>query len=112
MVTAAFIGPGTVTMCTLVGVRTGSTLLWALVFSVLATIVLQEMSARLGIMTRMGMGEALREHLPLGVVRLAVLVLVFSAIVVGNAAYEGGNLSGAVLGLQAGLGEGLVSAGS
>ena len=112
MVTAAFIGPGTVTMCTLVGVRTGSTLLWALVFSVLATIVLQEMSARLGIMTRMGMGEALREHLPLGVVRLAVLVLVFSAIVVGNAAYEGGNLSGAVLGLQAWLGEGLVSVSS
>ena len=58
MVTAAFIGPGTVTMCTLVGVRAGSTLLWALVFSVLATIVLQEMSARLGVVTRMGMGEA------------------------------------------------------
>ena len=55
MVTAAFIGPGTVTICTLVGVRTGSTLLWALVFSVLATIVLQEMSARLGVITRMGM---------------------------------------------------------
>ena len=111
MVTAAFIGPGTVTMCTLVGARTGSTLLWALVFSVLATIVLQEMSARLGVVTRMGMGEALREHLPSGVVRLAALVLVFSAIVVGNAAYEGGNLSGAVLGLQAWLGEGLASSG-
>ncbi|MBK97407.1 MAG: manganese transporter [Balneola sp.] len=111
MVTAAFIGPGTVTMCTTVGVRTGSTLLWALVFSVLATIILQEMSARLGVVTRMGMGEALRERLPSGVVRLAVLVLVFSAIVVGNAAYEGGNLSGAVLGLQAWLGEGLASSG-
>ena len=106
MVTAAFIGPGTVTMCTLVGVRTGSVLLWALVFSVLATIVLQEMSARLGVVTRMGMGEALRERLPSGMVRWAALVLVFSAIVVGNAAYEGGNLSGAVLGLQAWLGDG------
>lgn len=111
MVTAAFIGPGTVTMCTLVGVRTGSTLLWALVFSVLATIVLQEMSARLGVVTRMGMGEVLRERLPLGVVRLAALILIFSAIVVGNAAYEGGNLSGAVLGLQAWLGESLASGG-
>jgi len=110
MVTAAFIGPGTVTMCTLVGVRTGSTLLWALVFSVLATIVLQEMSARLGVVTRMGMGEALREHLPSGMVRIAALILVFSAILVGNAAYEGGNLSGAVMGLQAWLGEGLASA--
>ena len=111
MVTAAFIGPGTVTMCTLVGARAGSTLLWALVFSVLATTVLQEMSARLGVVTRMGMGEALREHLPSGVVRLAALLLVFSAIVVGNAAYEGGNLSGAVLGFQAWLGEGLASSG-
>jgi manganese transport protein len=109
MVTAAFIGPGTVTMCTLVGVRTGSVLLWALVFSVLATIVLQEMSARLGVVTRMGMGEALRERLPSGMVRWAALVLVFSAIVVGNAAYEGGNLSGAVLGLQAWLGDGSVT---
>ena len=105
MVTAAFIGPGTVTMCTIVGVRTGSTLLWALVFSVLATIVLQEMSARLGVVTRMGMGEALRERLPSGVARMAALVLVFSAIVVGNAAYEGGNLSGAVLGIQAWIGD-------
>lgn len=105
MVTAAFIGPGTVTMCTIVGVRTGSTLLWALVFSVVATIVLQEMSARLGVVTRMGMGEALRERLPSGVARIAALLLVFSAIVVGNAAYEGGNLSGAVLGIQAWIGE-------
>ena len=111
IVTAAFIGPGTVTMCTLVGVRTGSTLLWALVFSVMATILLQEMSARLGVVTRMGMGEVLRERLPSGLVRLAVLVLVFSAIVVGNAAYEGGNLSGAVLGLQAWLGGGLATGG-
>jgi len=105
MVTAAFIGPGTVTMCTIVGVRTGSTLLWALVFSVVAAIVLQEMSARLGVVTRMGMGEALRERLPSGIARMAALLLVFSAIVVGNAAYEGGNLSGAVLGIQAWIGE-------
>jgi Mn2+/Fe2+ NRAMP family transporter len=101
MVTAAFIGPGTVTMCTIVGVRTGSALLWALVFSVVATVVLQEMSARLGVVTRLGMGEALRERLPQGLARFGALTLIFSAIVVGNAAYEGGNLSGAVLGMQA-----------
>jgi len=101
MVTAAFIGPGTVTMCTIVGIRTGSALLWALVFSVVATVVLQEMSARLGVVTRLGMGEALRERLPQGLARFGALALLFSAIVVGNAAYEGGNLSGAVLGIQA-----------
>lgn len=74
MVTAAFIGPGTVTMCTIVGVRTGSDLLWALVFSVVATIVLQEMSARLGVVTRLGMGEALRERLPQGLARIGALI--------------------------------------
>jgi Mn2+/Fe2+ NRAMP family transporter len=108
MVTAAFIGPGTVTMCTIVGVRTGSALLWALVFSVVATVVLQEMSARLGVVTRLGMGEALRERLPQGLARFGALALVFSAIVVGNAAYEGGNLSGAVLGIQAWFTNGVV----
>ena len=110
MVTAAFIGPGTVTMCTIVGVRTGSALLWALVFSVVATVVLQEMSARLGVVTRLGMGEALRERLPQGLVRFSTLSLVFLAIFVGNAAYEGGNLSGAVLGIQAWFSNGLIDA--
>ena len=112
MVTAAFIGPGTVTMCTIVGVRTGSALLWALVFSVVATIVLQEMSARLGVVTRLGMGEALRERLPQGMARVGALILVFSAIVVGNAAYEGGNVSGAVLGIQAWIDKGVVTGSS
>ena len=96
-------------MCTIVGVRTGATLLWALVFSVVATVVLQEMSARLGVVTRLGMGEALRERLPQGLARFGALALVFSAIVVGNAAYEGGNLSGAVLGIQAWFTNGVVA---
>lgn len=45
---AAFIGPGTVTTATLAGARHGFTLLWALTFLTFATVVLQEMSARLG----------------------------------------------------------------
>ena len=70
--------------------------------------VLQEMSARLGVVTRLGMGEALRERLPQGFARFGALALVFSAIVVGNTAYEGGNLSGAVLGIQAWMSDGLL----
>ena len=42
LVTAAFIGPGTVTLCTLAGVNFGYTLLWAMTLSIVATIVLQE----------------------------------------------------------------------
>ncbi len=97
---AAFIGPGTVTVCTLAGVRSGYTLLWALLFSVIATIVLQEMTGRLGIITRKGFGEAIRGQLVNPVVRGIGILLVLSAIVIGNIAYEGGNISGAVLGWE------------
>lgn len=98
LVTAAFIGPGTVTVCTLAGVNSGYMLLWALLFSVIATIVLQEMTARLGLITQKGFGEAIRGELKTPIIRIAGIVLVLGAIVVGNAAYEGGNISGAVLG--------------
>jgi NRAMP (natural resistance-associated macrophage protein)-like metal ion transporter len=100
LVTAAFIGPGTVTTCTLAGVETGYTLIWAMVFSIVATIVLQEMAARLGFITRSGLGEALRAQFTTPGVRLAVFALVIGAILIGNAAYESGNLSGGVLGLD------------
>lgn len=100
LVAAAFIGPGTVTVCTLAGVRSGYTLLWALLFSVIATIVLQEMTGRLGIITRKGFGEAIRGQLVNPVVRGIGMILVLSAIVIGNIAYEGGNISGAVLGWE------------
>lgn len=60
LVAAAFIGPGTVTTASVAGASTGYALLWALAFSIFATIVLQEMSARLGLISREGLGEALR----------------------------------------------------
>jgi len=98
LVTAAFIGPGTVTVCTLAGVNSGYTLLWALLFSVIATIILQEMTARLGLITQKGFGEAIRGELQNPLLRIFGITLVLGAIVIGNAAYEGGNISGAVLG--------------
>ncbi len=100
LVTAAFIGPGTVTVCTLAGVRSGYMLLWAILFSVIATVILQEMAARLGVVTRNGFGEAIRKELTKPLMRILAVVLVLGAIVIGNAAYEGGNISGAVLGFN------------
>ena len=49
LVTAAFVGPGTITTASSAGASFGFALIWALVFSVIATIVLQEMAARLGL---------------------------------------------------------------
>ncbi len=100
LIAAAFIGPGTVTLCSIAGVNFGFALLWAMVLSVIATIVLQEMSARLGLITQKGLAEVIREEIHPGFVKTLVIFLVLSAIVVGNAAYEAGNISGGVLGLS------------
>ena len=61
VVAAAFIGPGTVTTCTVSGASYGYTLLWALLFSTISVIVLQSMASKLGIVKKVGLGEALRE---------------------------------------------------
>ena len=104
LVAAAFIGPGTVTACTLAGVSFGYALLWAMLLSVVATMVLQEMSARLGIITQKGLAEVIKQELSNPYARVIVVGIILSAIVIGNAAYEAGNIGGGALGLEAILG--------
>lgn len=99
-VTAAFIGPGTVTVCTLAGVQFGFSLLWALVLSIVACVVLQEMAARLGVVTQKGLSEVLKSQFDNKIIRGTLIALILSAIFIGNAAYEAGNISGGVLGLS------------
>lgn len=101
MVAAAFIGPGTITTATRAGGSVGYALLWAVAFSTLACLGLQEMSARLGVVGQLGVGAALRQKLTHPVLKWPVLGLVLGAVLVGNAAYEGGNLAGGQLGLEA-----------
>ena len=55
LVTAAFIGPGTVATASRAGATFGFQLLWTLLFAVVATIILQEMAARLGLVARQGL---------------------------------------------------------
>lgn len=100
VIAAAFIGPGTVTTATLAGARFGTTLLWALAFATLATIVLQEMSARLGLVTGAGMGQALRTVRGPRWFGVLLATLATVAVISGAAAYQAGNLSGAALGLE------------
>lgn len=101
LVAAAFIGPGTITTASLAGSGYGYTLVWALLFSVFATILFQEMSARLGLVTQSGLADAMRHYFVHPGTRMAVLGLVIGAIGIGNAAYEAGNLTGAALGINA-----------
>jgi Mn2+/Fe2+ NRAMP family transporter len=98
VIAAAFIGPGTVTTAATAGSRFGFDLLWALLFSTVACLVLQEASARLTVVSGRNLGEALRDRYPAGWPRAAMLVLVLGAIVLGCAAYEAGNILGGVAG--------------
>ncbi|TVZ09835.1 NRAMP (natural resistance-associated macrophage protein)-like metal ion transporter [Cellulophaga sp. RHA_52] len=112
LIAAAFIGPGTITVCTLAGVYFGFALLWAMVLSIVATIVLQEMSARVGIVSQKGLSKIIRTEIKNPIVKWFTIVLILSAIVIGNAVYEAGNISGGILGLEAILGDSYVNVGS
>lgn len=101
LVAAAFIGPGTVTACTLAGSNFGYALVWALLFATIATIILQDMAVRLGVGAQFGLGEALMQSAPVPALKWFIGGLVFAALLIGNCAYEGGNLAGGALGLDA-----------
>ena len=98
VIAAAFIGPGTVTTAASAGATYGLSLLWALLFSTAACLVLQEASARLTIVSGRNLGQALRDQYRAGPQKGAVLLLVLGAIVAGCAAYEAGNILGGVSG--------------
>ena len=101
LIAAAFIGPGTVTLCTIAGASFGYSLIWAIVLSTFSTIVLQEMSLRIGLVTRMNLAEVLRTSIKsIFLNRLIILLIIFS-IIIGNTAYEAGNITGASLGISA-----------
>ena len=103
LVAAAFIGPGTVTSCSISGATAGYTLLWAMLLSVISVIIMQSMAARLGIVSGMGLGEALRTKFTSSGARVLISILVIAAVFVGNIAYETGNLTGSILGIQAAI---------
>jgi len=58
LVTAAFIGPGSIATASVAGANFGFVLLWALLFSLLATVVLQEMAARMGLVSSSSLPKA------------------------------------------------------
>lgn len=112
LVAAAFIGPGTLVTASRAGAGYGVTLLWTVLFSVVTTVILQDMAARVGLAGRRGLAEAIRDSLANPRVRAGALGLIATTILVGNAAFQTGNLLGASLGvsLLTGLPRGLLVA--
>lgn len=100
IITAAFIGPGTVTMCTIAGAKYGIQLLWTVLLSTAITILFQEMAMRIGMVTNKDLPKVLRDEIQIPWLKYSILALVISAIVIGNAAYEAGNISGGALGFN------------
>ncbi|MCD8827235.1 Nramp family divalent metal transporter [Staphylococcus gallinarum] len=98
IITASFIGPGTVTTMTQGGAGFGYSLLWAVVFSIVATIVLQEMIIRLSLVTREGLGEAIQDLFANKIGKLIIVWFTLIAVTLGCAAYISGDLIGTSLG--------------
>jgi len=108
LIAAAFIGPGTITLCTIVGAKYGLNLLWTILVSIIAAIILQGMAVKLGVIGKKSITQILKDEIKTPWLRIGVLLLVFTAIMIGNTAYEAGNISGAVLGLETIFGKQLV----
>jgi Mn2+/Fe2+ NRAMP family transporter len=94
VIAAAFIGPGTITTAARAGSDYRLTLGWALLFSVVACLVLQEASGRITVTASKELGEAIRERYSATVWGAWLPRLVAASVVLGCAAYEAGNLLG------------------
>src|SRR5699024_8192674 len=70
------------------------------IFSIVATIILQEMVARIGIVTQQGLGENIRELFQNQILKFAAVWIVLIAVCVGCAAYISGDLLGTSLGVS------------
>lgn len=100
LIAAAFIGPGTITTAAKAGASFNFALLWALVFSTFACLILQEASSRITLVSGVNLGQAIAKKFEKKRSKWLVLSLVVGAIIVGSAAYQTGNLLGAVAGLE------------
>jgi Mn2+/Fe2+ NRAMP family transporter len=100
IITASFVGPGTITTATEAGASFGYALLWAIVFSIITTMVLQVMTARLGIIARKGLGAAIRDQFANPIIKNTVSIFVVVSIFIGCAAYMSGDINGTSLGIN------------
>ncbi|UII21909.1 NRAMP family divalent metal transporter [Fulvivirga ligni] len=92
VISAAFIGPGTLATASAAGASYGVQLVWALIFSTLACIVLQEMAARITIVSG--------KHITQILAGRKIMAVIGVSVIIGCAAYEAGNILGALSGLK------------
>ncbi len=106
IVSAALIGPGTVTTSGLSGCNFGFALVWAVFFSVLAMIITQRMTGKIGLETGMGLAAAIRKvFFKKKAVFWPIAILLILSFFVSNCAYQASNLAGAASGASVMFGE-------
>jgi len=99
VISAAFIGPGTVTTAVTAGSLYQLDLLWTVVFATVACILLQEVSARITIASGLSLGEAVVKKFG-SQKGFWMNVTIGVSVIIGCAAYEAGNILGGVSGLN------------
>ncbi|MCC5919360.1 MAG: Nramp family divalent metal transporter [Cyclobacteriaceae bacterium] len=100
MVAAAFIGPGTLTVCAAAGAEFGYALLWIIPITLLITFFLQDLAVRIALAQGIDLAPAIRESFQHPLIKRSVVLSVVMVIAFGNAAYQSGNISGASLALD------------
>lgn len=99
VITSAFIGPGTITTSTNAGVNYGFALLWAVIFSGIALVIIMNMASRLAIIGNSNIIDASVSLLPNNKVwKVFVMGLIALVVILTGFGFEAGNLIGATTG--------------
>jgi len=99
VISAAFIGPGTITTAITAGASYQLELLWAVTLGTLGCLVLQEVSARIVIGSNLNLRQASQQAFGSKTGKM-VMLIVGGSVFAGCLAYEAGNILGAVSGLN------------
>ncbi len=99
VISAAFIGPGTVTTAVTAGSLYQLDLIWTIAFATVACILLQEVSARITIASGLSLGQAVVKKFG-SQKGFWINVTIGVSVIIGCAAYEAGNILGGVSGLN------------
>ncbi len=100
MVTAAIIGPGNLTVASMAGSLFGFELLWVILFSVIATAILQDMAARLGLITHKGLSESIKNLSSNKPLNYCITYFVVISLVLGNSLFAASSITGIAMSMH------------
>lgn len=100
IVAAAFIGPGTIGLCTKSGITYGYDLLWVMLIAIGGTYILQEITVRMTLATNQGIIQSIGRLVKTKPLKQLFFGAIFISILIGNTAFEAGNIAGGAIGVE------------